>query len=65
MDRLTAIATFEEVVDEGCECPVCGEARIDYLEWQPEEEYYGPEIRCTTCDHHYSLSRELEALCSQ
>ena len=62
MNRLTAEARFEDTVPVGCECPRCGEARIDYLEWQPEADYYGEGIICATCDNSY---KPPEAPCSQ
>jgi rubredoxin len=56
MDRLTAIATFEEPVDAGCECPFCGEARMDWLIMSPEGlEHPTDNIKCVTCGHVYQL----------
>jgi len=61
MDRLTAIATFEEVVPEGCECPRCHEARTDWLYIYPRNEA-DDVIECGACGNTYDI---LEAPCSQ
>jgi len=53
MDRITATAAFEETVPEGDECPMCGEARMDWLTWEPEGDYYGESVMCQTCHTSY------------
>lgn len=39
----------DDMVEDGDECPQCGEARADYLEWQAD----GWMVKCATCGHEY------------
>ena len=40
----------DDVVEDGNECPECGEARMDWLICQDDDS-----IKCTTCGHVYRL----------
>lgn len=42
----------DEVVDDGYECPECGEARTDYLVWDAD----GETVKCATCGKEYNPS---------
>jgi DNA-directed RNA polymerase subunit M/transcription elongation factor TFIIS len=40
----------DEVVEDGMECPKCGEARHDWLICQDDDT-----VKCATCGHIYEL----------
>lgn len=46
----TLMTTEEDLVPEGCECPHCGETRIDYLVLD-EEDW----VVCETCCTEYPI----------
>ena len=48
MSATKQVAVEEEVVDDGDECPGCGEFRVDYLVWVDDDT-----VRCTTCGTEY------------
>jgi rubredoxin len=55
-ERETREHVCDDRVPESCKCPQCGEDRVDMLEWQPEDEIYGPELYCATCGWLYSIT---------
>jgi len=50
-DRPASESCEEEICPQGCECPCCGENRIDWLPWiGPDYE----EVECATCETIYT-----------
>ena len=50
-DGPTSFLVIEvETVEEGEECPYCGEERVDWLVWTP-----AGEIECESCESVYSI----------
>ena len=43
----------DDVVDDGSECPECGEARMDWLTWRTDEGTLGQYVHCETCGCSY------------
>ena len=46
-----------ELVQDGCECPACGENRIDFLIWNDHLD----TVKCASCNHEYDPSHLLTA----
>jgi len=40
--------TEGELVAESCNCPRCGERRMDWLVWREDE------VRCASCGYQYN-----------
>jgi len=45
-----------EKCPQGCECPVCGESRIDWLVW----DEWGEHVTCTKCGAVYAPNKGRE-----
>jgi len=43
-------AQLDDEVADGCQCPACGERRVDCLVWQKDEVH----VKCTTCGKRYA-----------
>ena len=43
--------TKSEIVPEYCQCPECGEDRMDWLTWSDA----GDELECQTCSAVYRV----------
>ena len=50
MDTNTETAK-SEIVPEYCQCPECGEDRMDWLIWSDD----GDELECQTCGEVYRV----------
>jgi len=55
MDAYVTIPDAETVCD-GCECPGCGEDRVDWLVWQDSAE--GEYVECASCGAWYDPNEE-------
>ena len=45
----------DDVVDDGSECPNCGEARMDYLVCQDDDS-----IKCASCGQIYRIETDAQ-----
>ena len=47
------MSTLDEIVPEIYRCPVCGESRMDYLEWIDE---FDQILECGFCHNRYKIT---------